>query len=182
MLLMLSPSLTNLRAFNNMDAIAELKAMSPEARSKLKWNDPMIEALTEKLEQAEGLPQHSLKALKFAENTGYKNGKLEFSNNDSTAVSPAGAKGMMQFMDKTQELQGGMFKHNHLDPVESLAAAAKYFKYTLTNQYKGNVAAAFADYNGGPNAAKQVLAGKKPSVPETANYLEKIKEFYKVNK
>jgi soluble lytic murein transglycosylase-like protein len=88
----------------------------------------------------------------------------------------------MQFMDKTQELQGGMFKHNHLDPVESLAAAAKYLKYTLTNQYKGNVAAAFADYNGGPNAAKQVLAGKKPNIPETANYLEKIKEFYKVNK
>ena len=165
-----------------MDAIAELKAMSPEQRSKLKWNDPVIDALADKLEQAEGLPQYSLRALKFAENTGYKEGKLVFSNNDSTAVSPAGAKGMMQFMDKTQALQGGMFKHNHLDPVESLAAAAKYFKYTLTNQYKGNVAAAFADYNGGPNAAKQVLAGKKPKVTETADYLEKIKEFYKVNK
>lgn len=165
-----------------MDAVAELKAMTPDERSKLKWNDPRLDALADKLEQAEGLPQYSLKALKFAENTGYKDGKLVFSDNDSTKVSPAGAKGLMQFMDNTQKLQGGMFKHNHLDPVESMAAAAKYFKYTLTNQYKGNVAAAFADYNGGPNAAKQVLAGKKPKATETADYLEKIKEFYKVNK
>ncbi len=182
MLLMLSPSLTNLKGSSNMDAIAELKAMSVEERSKLKWNDSKLDALADKLEKAEGLPQYSLKALKFAENTGYKDGKLVFSNNDSTAVSPAGAKGLMQFMDKTQELQKGMFKHNPSDPVESMAAAAKYFKYTLTNQYKGNVAAAFADYNGGPNAAKQVLAGKKPGVPETAEYLEKIKEFYKQTK
>lgn len=165
-----------------MDAIAQLKAMSVEQRSKLKWNDPIIETLTEKLEQAEGLPQHSLKAIKFAENTGYKDGKLEFSNNDSTAVSPAGAKGMMQFMDNTQKLQGGMFKHNHLDPVESLGAAAKYLKYTLTNQYKGNIVAAMADYNGGPPAANNVLAGKKPPKEETINYLDKIKEFYKQTK
>lgn len=165
-----------------MDAIAELKAMTPEQRSNLTWNDPRLDALADKLEQAEGLPQHSLKALKFAENTGYKDGKLGFSNNTSSAVSPAGAKGIMQFMDNTQNLQGGMFKHNPLDPVESLGAAAKYLRYTLDNQYKGNVVAAFADYNGGPTQAGHVLKGKKPTSAETKQYLDKIKEFYKQQK
>lgn len=165
-----------------MDAIAELKAMTPEQRSNLTWNDPRLDALADKLEQAEGLPQHSLKALKFAENTGYKDGKLGFSNNTSSAVSPSGAKGIMQFMDETQKLQGGMFKHNPLDPVESIGAAAKYLKYTLTNQYKGNVAAAFADYNGGPTQAGHVLKGNKPTKAETKQYLEKIKEYYKQQK
>lgn len=165
-----------------MDAITKLQAMTPEQRSKLQWNDPMLDELADKLEQAEGLPQYSLKALKFAENTGYKDGKIEFSKNDSTKISPKGAKGIMQFMDSTQKLQGGIFKHNPSDPVESLAAAARYLKYTLNNQYKGNVTAAFADYNGGPPAANNVIAGKKPPKEETINYLEKIKEFYKVNK
>jgi membrane-bound lytic murein transglycosylase MltF len=165
-----------------MDALAELKAMTPEQRSKLTWNDPRLDALADKLEQAEGLPQHSLKALKFAENTGYKDGKLGFSNNTSSAVSRAGAKGIMQFMDSTQNLQGGMFKHNPLDPVESLGAAAKYLRYTLDNQYKGNVVAAFADYNGGPTQAENVLKGKKPTKAETKQYLDKIKEFYKQQK
>jgi len=165
-----------------MDAIAELKSMSVEDRSKLKWDDPRLDALADKLEQKHELPPSTLKALKWAENTGLKEGKISKSSNDSTAVSPAGAKGLMQIMDATQQLQGGMFKHNHLDPVESLDAAAKYLKYTLTNQYKGNVAAAFADYNGGPTVAKQVLKGKMPSNAETAGYLNKIKEFYKQGK
>ena len=165
-----------------MDALTKLQAMTPEQRSKLPWNDPMLDELADKLEQADGLPQYSLRALKFAENTGYKDGKIEFTKNDSSAISPKGAKGIMQFMDNTQKLQGGMFKHNHLDPVESLAAASRYLKYTLNNQYKGNVVAAFADYNGGPPAANNVIAGKKPPKEETINYLEKIKEFYKTTK
>ncbi len=166
-----------------MDAIEELKTMSVEDRSKLKWDDPRLDALADKLEQKHELPASTLKALKWAENTGLKEGKISRSSNDSTTVNKSsGAKGLMQFMDATQELQGGMFKHNHLDPVESLDAAAKYLKYTLTNQYKGNVAAAFADYNGGPTVAKQVLKGKMPSNTETAGYLNKIKEFYKQGK
>lgn len=166
-----------------MDAIEELKTMSVEDRSKLKWDDPRLDALADKLEQKHELPASTLKALKWAENTGLKEGKISKSSNDSTTVNKSsGAKGLMQFMDATQELQGGMFKHNHLDPVESLDAAAKYLKYTLTNQYKGNVAAAFADYNGGPTVAKQVLKGKMPSNTETAGYLNKIKEFYKQGK
>ena len=166
-----------------MDAIAELKTMSVEDRSKLKWDDPRLDALADKLEQKHELPPSTLKALKWAENTGLTDGKISKSSNDSTTVNKSsGAKGLMQIMDATQQLQGGMFKHNHLDPVESLDAAAKYLKYTLTNQYKGNVAAAFADYNGGPTVAKQVLKGKMPSNAETAGYLNKIKEFYKQSK
>ena len=78
------------------------------------------------------------------------------------------------------ELESGL--DHTLEVLPDELKHAKYLKYTLTNQYKGNVAAAFADYNGGPTVAKQVLKGKMPSIADTAGYLNKIKEFYKQGK
>lgn len=160
-----------------MKELDELMAMPVEERSKLPWNDSRLDFVAKKLEEQFKLPEDSLRALKYAENTGLVNGKISLSKNDSTAVSPAGARGIMQIMPSTMELQGGKFKHNHLDPVESLYTAASYLSTTM-QQYKGNVAAAFADYNGGPKAAKDVLKGKRPKNKETNNYLTKIEKFY----
>lgn len=159
--------------------IDELLSMSVEERSKLKHNDVRLSFIASKLEKKYGLPPSLLEAIKFAENSGFdKEGRPVPSNNDSTATSPVGAQGLMQFMPATRKLQSGMFEHNVLDPVESLDAAAKYLQFTLKNQYKGNVAAAIADYNGGPNQARRVMEGKLPKAEETRNYLKKVEHFY----
>ena len=141
-----------------MSAIEELMNMSVEERTKLRWNDPRLDVV--------------------AENTGLRDGRVSPSENDSTARSPKGAQGIMQFMPATMELQGGMFRHNPLDPVESLEAAAKYLSFTLTNQYKGNVAAAIADYNRGPTQAQIVVEGRMPTAAETRDYLTKVTHFF----
>jgi hypothetical protein len=165
-----------------MDWIDELQKMAVEERTKLPWHDPKLLKLAEATEKKNGLPDGSLRALMFAENSYIKDGKVRQNlKQDSTAKSPVGAQGVMQIMPATQELQNGMFKHNALDPVENIHAAGKYLQFTLKNQYKGNVLAAFADYNGGPKQAKAVLQGKLPPAKETLDYMSKIKSYYETN-
>jgi soluble lytic murein transglycosylase-like protein len=161
-----------------MDWIKELQEMPPEKRKTLTWNDPRLSKMAEAVEKKYGLPEGIVRAVKFAENTGYKDGKLSESSNTSLAKSQVGAEGVMQFMPATRKLQKGLFEHNPLDPVENIDAAGKYLQYTLKNQYKGNALAAIADYNGGPEQAKLVMQGKKPKAPETDNYLAKVSMFF----
>jgi hypothetical protein len=165
-----------------MDWIKELEQMTPEQRQGLTWDDPRLERLAEAVEKKYALPTGIVKAIKFAENTGLKDGKVSPSKNDSTARSVVngkpGAEGIMQFMPATRKLQNGMFDHNPLDPVESIDAAGRYLQFTLQNQYKGNAVAAIADYNGGPKQAAFVLKGEKPKAKETEDYLAKVKHFF----
>lgn len=163
------------KGLNNMEQhIDELLKMPVTERSKLKWDDPRLDTVAERLEKKYELPFGAIRALKYAENRG--------STLDSSAKSPRGAQGIMQFMPNTMNLQGGMFKHNVNDPVESMDAAGKLLQYTLKNQYKGNIVAAFADYNGGPEQAKYVLSNKPPKAIETQKYLQNIKEWYVTSK
>lgn len=166
-----------LRQINMADPIAELKAMSVEERSKLKWNDPRLDYVATELEKQFKIPEGVIRAIKFAENTGFKNGKVSYSNNDSSATSSAGATGIMQFTKKTMSLG---FEHNPADPIESMNAAAKLLSQE-NKRMKGNWAATFAQYNGGTSQGKLVMAGKLPKFKETADYLEKIKTYYKEN-
>lgn len=163
--------------------IEELLSMSVEQRSKLHWNDPRLNYAAKKLEEQYGLPEGVLQALKFAENTGMdKKGKVSLSNRNSLSnPSRAGAEGIMQFMPSTRKLEWNgiknYFDHNVKDPMEGLAAAARYVDYGM-EFYKGNIAAIFADYNGGPKQAKLVMKGKKPNSEETFGYLKKIRKYY----
>ena len=163
--------------------IEELLSMSVEQRSKLHWNDPRLNYAAKKLEEQYGLPEGVLQALKFAENTGMdKQGNISLSNRNSLSKpSRAGAEGIMQFMPSTRKLEWkgikNYFDHNVKDPMEGLAAAARYVDYGMVF-YKGNIAAIFADYNGGPKQAKLVMQGKKPKDSETFGYLNKIRKYY----
>jgi hypothetical protein len=165
-----------------MDWLKELEQMSIEQRTKLTWDDARLERLAEAVEKKYELPTGLIRAIKFAENTGLKGGKVSRSRNDSTARSVVngrpGAEGIMQFMPATRKLQNGLFDHNPLDPVESIDAAGRYLQFTLRNQYKGNPIAAIADYNGGPKQAAFVLKGEKPKAKETEDYLAKVKHFF----
>jgi cell wall-associated NlpC family hydrolase len=91
--------------------------------------------------------------------------KAESGYNPS-AVSPAGAVGLMQFMPATAAGMG----IDPTDPAQAIDGAAKY----LSVQVKtfGSVPLALAAYNAGPGAVKKY--GGIPPYPETQNYVAKV--------
>jgi hypothetical protein len=126
----------------------------------LGYNHPLLNAYAAQVEQANKLPPGLLNAIK---NYGERSGSL--------AVSPKGARGMMQFMPDTWKKFGA---GDPTDPYASIDAAGRYFKDML-GRYGGNVDAAITEYNGGTKQAKAVQGGGQPWVAETANYLSRVK-------
>ena len=130
-------------------------------RQALKFNDVQLDAYAIKAAQREGIPPEILLAIK---NAGERSG--------STATSPKGAQGVMQFMPDTFKRFG---KGDPTDPLNSIDAGAKYMKY-LYETY-GDWDAAIAHYNGGGSQAALVRSGARPSFPETAKYLDNVKAY-----
>ncbi|MGN7468936.1 lytic transglycosylase domain-containing protein [Brevibacillus sp. SAFN-007a] len=100
------------------------------------------------------------------------------SNFNPHVVSRAGAKGLMQLMDKTAQ---AMSVRNAYDPDENLAGGTKYLK-SLLDRYDGNVKVALAAYNAGPGRVSRLgidsdeeLEAKYNLLPaETQRYVAKI--------
>ncbi|RKR42662.1 transglycosylase SLT domain-containing protein [Paraburkholderia sp. BL17N1] len=157
-------------------ATAEASAAAPKAapvdvpltdlpvdtRKALRYNAPQLDAYATQAAQAAGVPPEMLLFIK---------NKGEQSN--SNQVSPAGAKGVMQFTDPTFAKFG---KGDPTDPVNSIDAAAAYAK-DLLQRYDGDVRAAITEYNGGVKQAEAVHAGGAPTDPETIKYLRKYDRF-----
>ncbi|HEY2011863.1 MAG TPA: lytic transglycosylase domain-containing protein [Bryobacteraceae bacterium] len=84
------------------------------------------------------------------------------------AVSPKGAKGLMQLMPDTAQQLGVKDPFN---AQENVAAGAKYLKQLL-DKYKGDVSQALGAYNAGPATVDQ--AGGVPNIRETRDYVKSI--------
>lgn len=146
----------------NPAAARELDRMGGNERLALRYDDPRLDAYAVTAAQREGIPPEMLLAIK---NAGERSG--------STAVSPKGAKGVMQFMDETWTAFG---KGDPRDPAASIDAGARYMKSLLV-QYDGNVQAALAHYNGGGKAGKAVAAGEPAPFKETRDYLGRTEKY-----
>jgi hypothetical protein len=85
---------------------------------------------------------------------------------NSSAVSPAGAQGLMQFMPATAAGLGV----NALDPSSAIDGAARYLS-SLTKQF-GSTELALAAYNAGPGTVTRY--GGVPPYPETQNYVRAV--------
>jgi hypothetical protein len=85
---------------------------------------------------------------------------------DSTAVSPAGARGLMQFMPATAAGLGV----DPDDPASAVDGAARYLK-DLTARF-GSTELALAAYNAGPGTVQR--AGGIPPYAETQDYVRKV--------
>ena len=83
------------------------------------------------------------------------------------AVSPAGARGLMQLMPQTAEELG---VRDAFDPKENIMAGTRYLRQLL-DRYDQDLPRALAAYNWGMG---NVDAQKKPMPEETRNYLDRI--------
>ena len=97
---------------------------------------------------------------------------------DAAAVSPAGAKGLMQLMDSTAK---GLGVENSWDPAQNIDAGTRYLSYLL-RKYDGNVYSALAAYNAGPGRVDrlglthdEIVRARYSELPdETQRYIPKV--------
>ena len=88
---------------------------------------------------------------------------------DQWARSPAGARGVAQFMPPTAAEYG---LRDPFDPIESVAASARFLR-ELREQF-GNLGLAAAAYNAGGGRIRKWLNGQSAMPEETRNYVNII--------
>ncbi len=94
------------------------------------------------------------------------------SNFNPRAVSPVGARGLMQINGITQRHLG---VRNVFNPKENIQAGAKYLR-ELLNMNRGSMRLAIASYNAGPGAVRKFRG--VPPYKETRKYVAKVLKFY----
>ncbi len=87
---------------------------------------------------------------------------------DRTAVSSAGAQGLMQLMPATAESLG---VDNPFDAEQNIMAGTKYLRQKL-DEFGGSLPLALAAYNAGSGAVNKY--GGIPPYKETQNYVSKV--------
>jgi soluble lytic murein transglycosylase-like protein len=110
--------------------------------------------------QRHGVDQALLKAIVQAE-----------SGFSPTAVSRAGAKGLMQLMDGTARSLG---VSNPFDPVENVNGGARFLRQLL-DRYGDDPVIALAAYNAGPVAVERW--GGLPPYSQTMAYVPRVLEL-----
>jgi len=90
------------------------------------------------------------------------------------AVSPKGARGLMQLMPGTGARYGVRRPH---DPAQNISGGTRYLR-ELLNRFNNRVDLVLASYNAGEGAVAK-FGNKVPPYKETRNYVKKISYRYK---
>jgi len=148
---------------NQLDAtlFAKLHApdgISPIAQEVLRYHQQVAPYLSiiQRAAQRWHFDPALLKAIIIAE-----------SNGNPRAISPAGAKGLMQLMDQTAQSLG---VQDPFDPEENIFGGTQYLAQ-LRDRYN-NLELALAAYNAGPTTVDRY--GGVPPYPETRHYLQRV--------
>jgi soluble lytic murein transglycosylase-like protein len=94
------------------------------------------------------------------------------SDYNPSAISRAGARGLMQLMPETARLMGVKDIH---DPVDNVNGGTRHLS-RLIKKYNGELPMALAAYNAGEGAVKRY--GRIPPYKETQRYVKKVLKFY----
>jgi Zn-finger nucleic acid-binding protein len=90
------------------------------------------------------------------------------------AVSPKGARGLMQLMPGTGARYGVRRPH---DPAQNISGGTRYLR-ELLNRFNNRVDLVLASYNAGEGAVAK-FGNKVPPYQETRNYVKQISKLYK---
>ena len=90
------------------------------------------------------------------------------------AVSPKGARGLMQLMPGTGSRFGVRRPH---DPAQNISGGTRYLR-ELLNRFNNRVDLVLASYNAGEGAVAK-YGNRVPPYQETRNYVKKISKRYK---
>ena len=94
------------------------------------------------------------------------------SNFNRRAVSPKGAMGLMQLIPAT----GARFGvRDFFDPAQNIDGGVRYLRLLL-EMFQGNLDLSLAAYNSGENRVARL--GRIPNIPETQDYVRKVKSAY----
>jgi len=95
------------------------------------------------------------------------------SNGQRKAVSPKGAKGVMQLMPFTSKR---MRVVDPFDPIENIEGGIRYIKELLLS-FEGDLVNTVAAYNAGPAAVRKY--GGVPPYQETRLYVRRVMDLYR---
>jgi soluble lytic murein transglycosylase-like protein len=121
-----------------------------------------ISSLVNDAAQTDGVPAGLVRAVLMAESAG-----------NPSAVSVAGAQGLMQLMPGTS---AGCGISNPFDPTENVHCGTGYLR-SLLHHYRNNVTLAVAAYNAGPGAVDRYHG--VPPYPETRAYVVRVLTAYR---
>lgn len=124
-------------------------------------SDLQIHTLVDQASSANRLPAGLVRAVLMAESGG-----------DPTAISLAGAQGLMQLMPGTAAECG----IDPFEPASNVQCGSAYLKYLLV-RYHGNVTLAVAAYNAGPGAVDAYHG--VPPYAETRAYVARVLSTYR---
>lgn len=120
-----------------------------------------IDSLVSNASLSQGVPAGLVRAVLMAESAG-----------NPSAVSVAGAQGLMQLMPGTAS---GCGIANPFDPVENVQCGTGYL-HSLLRHYHNNVTLAVAAYNAGPGAVDRYHG--VPPYAETRAYVVRVLNAY----
>lgn len=164
-------SLSTVPADKLQASLAAAAPLAPPPPLRPAWWTPAIGAASQK----SGLPAALLAAVVQVESLG-----------NPRAVSPAGAKGLMQLLPTTAAALG---VRDIFDPLDNASGGARYLAQWLLAYAQGDNACvkdpascpqalqlALAAYNAGPNAVRRY--GGVPPYPETHRYIQEVMALY----
>jgi soluble lytic murein transglycosylase-like protein len=144
-------------------AVPPAEAGTPQKRGE-RWWEKRTDAPPDEIDRAaakHNIPAELVRAVIWAESAG-----------DASAISTAGAIGLMQLMPRTA---GQMYVEDPVDPAQNIMGGTRYLRW-LANQFNGDMILTLAAYNAGPDAVRKY--GGVPPFEETRQYVKRVIAYY----